>query len=45
VYVVDDAPREAVDGTALIEREEMDSLEERDDLRELITDRTGENPA
>ena len=45
VYVVDDAPRESVDGTALIERDEMDSLEERDDLRDLITDRTGENPA
>jgi putative transcriptional regulator len=45
VYVVDDAPRDAVEGTALIERTEMEDVEERDDFRDLIAERTGENPA
>jgi len=44
VYVVDDAPadREAVDGTAILEREEMSDIEDRIDLRDLIMERTDE---
>ena len=45
VYVVDDAPRDAVGETALIERTEMEAVEERDDFRDLIAERTGGNPA
>jgi putative transcriptional regulator len=44
VYVVDDAPRESVDDTALIEQEEMVDIEDRIDLRDLIMERT-EEPA
>jgi putative transcriptional regulator len=39
VYVVDDAPRDAVDGTALIEEDEMDDIQDRIDLRDLIMER------
>jgi len=42
VYVVDDAPRESVDGTALIEEGEMEAIEDRIDLRDLIMDRADE---
>ena len=46
VYVVDEAPRDAVDGTALIEEEEMESIEDRIDLRDLIMERAeGEGTA
>jgi len=45
VYIVETAPRKSVDGTALIEQDEMEDVEERDDFRDLITDRVGENPA
>jgi putative transcriptional regulator len=39
VYVVDRATREAVEGTALVERSELADLEEADDLRDLIRER------
>jgi putative transcriptional regulator len=42
VYVVEDAPRENVDGTALIEEEEMANIEDRIDLRDLIAERADE---
>ena len=45
VYIVEKAPRESVEGTALIEQDEIEGLKERDDFRDLITDRVGENPA
>lgn len=45
VYVVDRAPRQSVEGTALIERSEMEAVEERDDFRDLIAERVEENPA
>ena len=46
VYVVDDAPRDAIDGTALIETEEMQNIRDRIDLRDLIIERAEtENPA
>ncbi|MFB6298387.1 MAG: transcriptional regulator [Salinirussus sp.] len=44
VYVVNDAPRESVDGTALVEEAEMSDVEDRIDLRDLIMDRA-EEPA
>ena len=45
VYVVDRAHREAVDGTAIIEKEEMEQIEDRSQLRNLIEDRVEENIA
>jgi putative transcriptional regulator len=45
VYVVDEAPRDAVDGTALIEEDEMADIEDRIDLRDLIMERSEENVA
>jgi len=45
VYVVDRAPRDAVDSTAIIEREEMENIEEQDDFRDLIAERVEEHPA
>jgi len=45
VYVVDDASRESVEGTAIIEQGEMEDIEEQDDLRNLIHDRVEEGPA
>jgi putative transcriptional regulator len=45
VYIVEKAPRESVEGTALIEENEMADVEERDDFRDLIDERAGENPA
>jgi putative transcriptional regulator len=45
IYVVDRANRESVDGTAIIEQDEMEEIEERDDFRNLIYDRVEENPA
>jgi putative transcriptional regulator len=39
VYVVDEASRDAVEGTAIIEEEEMANVEDRIDLRDLIQDR------
>jgi putative transcriptional regulator len=43
VYVVDELTRESVDGTALIEEDEMEEIEDADDLRDLIMER-GEEP-
>jgi len=45
VYVVDRANRESVEGTAIIEQNEMEDIEDRDDLRNLIHDRVEEKPA
>ncbi|WP_254536748.1 transcriptional regulator [Halomarina litorea] len=39
IYVVDEAKRDAVDRTVLIEREEMGRIEDADDLMALIYDR------
>jgi putative transcriptional regulator len=39
VYIVEDAPRESVDGTALIEKGELANIEDRIDLRDLIMER------
>jgi putative transcriptional regulator len=39
LYVVDDAKRDHVEGTALVEREEIAHIEDADDLRDLILDR------
>ena len=43
VYVVDELTRESVDGTALIEKEEMEEIRDADDLRDLIMER-GKEP-
>ena len=45
VYVVEEAKRESVEGTAIIEQTEMEDIEEQDDLRNLIQDRVEEEPA
>ena len=45
VYVVDRARQEAVDGTAIIEQEEMENIEDQSELRNLIVDRIEEEPA
>jgi putative transcriptional regulator len=45
VYVVEKAPRDSVEGTALIEQSEMEDMQRRDDLRDLIQDRIEEEPA
>jgi putative transcriptional regulator len=39
VYVVDRTTREAVEDTALIEREEVEGIDHPDDLRDLISER------
>ncbi|NIB99711.1 transcriptional regulator [Halobacterium sp. R2-5] len=39
VYVVDEASRESVDDTAIVEREELEDVEDSDDLRDLLADR------
>ncbi len=39
VYVVDRAKRESVDGTALVERDELEELRDADDLRSVIRER------
>ncbi|MFB6354679.1 MAG: transcriptional regulator [Halobacteriales archaeon] len=43
VYFVDSAPRQTVDGTAIIERDEAEAIDEPDELRDLIKER-GEAP-
>jgi len=45
VYVVDRARREAVDGTAIIEKEEIERIEDHSELRKLIEERSEGNPA
>ncbi|MHB9287547.1 transcriptional regulator [Halobacteriales archaeon Cl-PHB] len=42
VYVVDEASRENVDGTAIVEEAELADVEDRIDLRDLIMDRVDE---
>jgi putative transcriptional regulator len=44
VYFVDEAKRESVDGTGLVEREELEDIDDPDELRDLIRER-GEEPA
>ncbi|ARS91121.1 transcriptional regulator [Natrarchaeobaculum aegyptiacum] len=39
VYVVDRAKRDAVDGTALVERDELRDLRDADDLKDVIRER------
>jgi putative transcriptional regulator len=39
VYFVDEARRETVDGTALVEREEVEGIDDADELRKLIRER------
>ena len=39
VYVVDEASREAVDDTAIVEREELEDVDDSEDLRDLLMDR------
>ena len=41
VYVVDRAKRESVDGTALVERDELAQLRDADELRDVIRERSG----
>lgn len=45
VYVVDKTSREAVDGTALIQRDEIEDIDDSDSLRELIRERAEEKIA
>jgi putative transcriptional regulator len=47
VYFVDRSKRESVDGTAIVEREEVEKLRDAEELRELIRERAdvGERPA
>jgi putative transcriptional regulator len=45
VYVVDSATQDAVDGTALVEREEFERIGDPDELENLIRERTAEGPA
>ena len=44
VYFVDEAKRASVDGTGLVEREELEDIDDADELRDLIRER-GEEPA
>ena len=44
VYFVDETKRENVDGTGLVEREELENISSPEELRELIRERT-EEPA
>ena len=45
VYFVDRARRETVDGTAIIEIEEAESIDDPQGLRDLIDDRAAEQPS
>ena len=45
VYVVENAPRESVERTAIVEQSEMEGIEEREEFRDLISDRGEERPA
>lgn len=40
VYFVDRAKHESIDGTAIVEREEIERIDDADELRDLIRDRT-----
>jgi putative transcriptional regulator len=39
VYVVDEASRKSVDGTAIVEREELEDVEGAEEFRDLLADR------
>jgi putative transcriptional regulator len=39
VYVVDEASRESVDATAIVEREELEDVEDPEEFRDLLKDR------
>jgi putative transcriptional regulator len=41
VYVVESTSRDAVEDTALLERDEMEDIDEADELRDLIRERAG----
>ncbi|RQG98171.1 transcriptional regulator [Natrarchaeobius oligotrophus] len=45
VYVVDRAKRDSVDGTALVEREELETFRDADDLRDVIRERAEQEEA
>ena len=45
VYVVEKARRDSVEGTALVEQDEIEDLEDPDDFKNLILDRVEEEPA
>ena len=45
VYVVDRAPRDAVDDTALLEESEVAAIDEREEFRDLVQDRVDREPA
>ncbi|RQG91929.1 transcriptional regulator [Natrarchaeobius chitinivorans] len=45
VYVVDRAKRDAVDGTALVERDELAQFRDADDLRDVIRERAEQEEA
>ena len=45
VYFVDDAKRESIEGTAIIERDEADDLEDADEFRDLIAARSDKHEA
>jgi putative transcriptional regulator len=46
VYVVDRARQESVEGTALIEREEIERIDDPEELEDIIRERAGlEEPA
>ncbi|WP_290816038.1 transcriptional regulator [Halovivax sp.] len=45
VYVVERATRDSVDGTALVEREELEAMRDADDLREVIRERANREEA
>jgi len=45
VYFVDSAKRDSVEGTALIEREEVEDISDADTLRDLIRERSDGEPA
>ena len=42
IYVVEDASKESVDGTAIIKESEMEAIDDADELRDLISERSGE---
>jgi len=44
IYVVDRASRDNVEGTALVERDELDDVEDADELRDLIYGRVDREP-
>ncbi|GAA0270881.1 transcriptional regulator [Halobacterium noricense] len=45
VYVVDEASRESVDDTAIVEREELEDVQDSDEFRDLLADRGAQSEA